>query len=308
MNEGRAEPTTIASASPLKIAVLGAGRIGSTFAFQLARVGGHDVTVIARPSSDRLRQLRRDGAIVDVKDQRATVRVSDGLDEQMPYDLVIVTLPAHQAEDLLPALRRSAARDILFMFNNFHPERFQAAIGTPRCSFGMPFVQATWAADFKLKATIGAAAQKTLIGRKSWVDLFNAAGLPAALEADMPLWLRCHVPLCVAFESVSVSGERRGGGVSWGQAIVLARGLRAGFALIEGLGFPLYPKAKRRMRAAPTGAVATMLWVLSRVPSFREVLATGEAECAALVDAMLAAAPRSAVPVTASAIAAMKPS
>jgi 2-dehydropantoate 2-reductase len=49
------EPST-----PLRIAILGGGKIGSAFAFQLARTGGHDVTVIARPGSVRLAQLERD--------------------------------------------------------------------------------------------------------------------------------------------------------------------------------------------------------------------------------------------------------
>ena len=40
--------------SPLSIAVLGVGRIGSTFAYQLSRAG-HEVTVIARPDSPRLK-------------------------------------------------------------------------------------------------------------------------------------------------------------------------------------------------------------------------------------------------------------
>jgi 2-dehydropantoate 2-reductase len=62
------------------------------------------------------------------------------------------------------------------------------------------------------------------------VDIFNAAGLPAVLEPNMPLWLRCHVPLCVAFESVSVAGVKRGGGASWGEALILAKGVRDHFA------------------------------------------------------------------------------
>ena len=130
----------------------------------------------------------------------------------MPYDLFIVTLLAHQADAQLPALTRSAAHCILFTFNTFHPERLQQAIGTGRCAFGMPFVQAMLTVDGKLKSTIGAAGQKTLLEQQCWVDLFHASGLPAAMERDMPSWLRCHVPLCVAFESVCVAGERRHGG------------------------------------------------------------------------------------------------
>ena len=293
---------------PLRIAVIGAGKIGSTFAFQLSNTGRHDVTVIARPGSVRLEQLRRDEAIIDIKGEQASVRVADMLDEQMPYDLVIVTLLAHQTDAVLPALQRSAARCVQFMFNTFHPERLQEAVGAVRCSFGMPFVQATLDGDGRLKAAIGAGGQKTLMSRQGWVDVFNNAGLPAAVERDMPLWLRCHAPLCVAFESVSVAGERRGGGASWAEALVLARGVHASFMLIKGLGHPVYPTTKKLMDRSPASVVAAMLWSMSRVRSFRELLATGKAECIALVDAMVAAAPLAKGPVAVSDIQAMKPS
>lgn len=293
--------------SPLRIAVLGAGNIGSTFAFQLARTSGHDVTVVARPGSLRLRQLQRDRAIIDVMGNRATVRVADMLDEQAPYDLVIVTVLAHQVDAVLPVLRRSVAERVQFMFNVFDPERLQNAVGAERCIFGMNFLQATLTADGRLKATIGAAGQKTLIGEQRWVDLFNAAGLPAAVEREMPLWLRCHVPLCVAFESISVAGVRRGNGASWGEALVLARGVHAALGLIKGLGYPVYPRTKKLIERSPTSVVAATLWLMSRVRSFRELLATGKAECVALVDAMVAAAPLAREPVEVSAIEAMKP-
>ncbi len=291
----------------LRLAVLGAGRIGSTFAFQLARAGCHDVTVVARPGSRRLDQLQRDGGIVNAKGEAAKVRVTGTLDEQTPYDLVIVTLLAHQVETVLPTLQRSAAKCVQFMFNTFEPERLQEAMGTERCAFGMPFVQANLDQDGKLKATVGTGGQKTLLSRSRWVDLFNAAGLPAALEPDMPLWLRCHTPLCVAFESVSVAGERRKGGASWSEALVLARGVHESFALIKGLGHSIYPKSKARLNACPAWVLAAMLWSLSRVRSFRELLATGKLECDALVETMVAAAPRANPAVETSRVQAMKP-
>ena len=294
--------------SPIRVAVLGAGKIGSTFASQLARVGGHDVTVIARPGSVRLQQLQRGGEIIDVKGGRASVRVIDTLDEETPYDLLIVTLLDHQTGAILPNLRRSAAKCVQFMCNTFHPERLQDAIGAERCAFGMPFVQATLDSDGKLKATIGAAGQKTIMSERRWVDMFNAAGLPAAIEPDMPLWLRCHVPLCVAFESVAVAGERRGGGASWKEAVVLARGVHASFNLIKGLGYHIYPVAKKLIDGSPIPVLAATLWSMSRIASFREVLATGKAECQVLVDVMVAAAPLAQRPVNVSRIQAMKPS
>lgn len=298
---------TPAQSPPLRIAVVGAGRIGSAFASRLARTGGHDVTAVARPGSARLAQLRRAGAIVDVDGARAEVRVADALDEQTPYDLVIVTVLAHQVDAVLPELRRSAAGGVLFMFNTFDPERLQRAVGAERCSFGMPFVQAVLAGDGALKATVGAAGQKTLLGRRRWVEVFNAAGLPAVLEPAMPLWLRCHAPLCAAFEGVSVAGARRGGGASWREALVLARGVRACFALIERLGFPVHPRSKRLVRRSPAVVVAATLWSMSRVRSFRELLAGGEAEARALVDAMVAAGAAARPPAPVAEIEAMRP-
>ena len=46
----------------------------------------------------------------------------------------------------------------------------------------MNFVQATLDEDGRLKATIGAGGQKTLMDQERWADLFNASGLPAKVE------------------------------------------------------------------------------------------------------------------------------
>ena len=300
-------PSDFSPAHPLQIAVLGAGRIGSTFAFQLARDGRHDVTAIARPGSVRLQQLQRDRGILNTKGELAEVRLTDGIDESIAYDLVVVTLLAHQVDALLPSLQRSAARHFLFMFNQFDPERLRDAIGLERCSFGMPFVQANFDGEGRLNATIGANGQKSKISDQRWVDVFLAAGLPAVVETDMLLWLRCHVPLCIAFESVSVAAVRRGGGASWGECMVIARGVRESFQLIEGLGYRLYPSGKAFLNASPASAVASMLWVMSRVPSFRDLLATGIGECRALVETLVAAASQRKSGVSVAKIEAMKP-
>jgi 2-dehydropantoate 2-reductase len=89
-----------------------------------------------------------------------------------------------------------------------------------------------------------------------------------------------------------VAGERRRGGASWGKAIVLARGVQESFALIEALGYRVYPRSKARIHGSPIWMVAAMRWLTSRIRSFRELLSTGENECRALVDVKVAAAPR----------------
>jgi 2-dehydropantoate 2-reductase len=295
-----------ASVAPLRIAVLGAGGIGSSFAFNLARVGHHDVTVIARPGSVRLRQLREANGIVNISGEHAPVHVAEILDEGVAYDLIIVTVLAHQVDAVLPALKRSAAKTIQFMFNNFDPERLQAAVGADRCSFGMPFLQAAIDTGGVLKSTVGPG-QKSKMNDRRWVDVFIASGLPAVFEPQMLLWLRCHVPLCVAFESVSVRGVRRGGGASWGEAMMLARGVKDSFHLIRRLGYQLYPSGKARLAASPAWLIATLLWFMSRIRSFRELLATGVGECRALIDVLAAAATQAKPPLATANILAMKP-
>lgn len=290
----------------LRIAVIGAGKIGSTFAFQLARAG-HTVTVVARPESQRLAQLQTQQAIVKTNGERAAVEVRSALDESMDYDLVLVTVMAHQVDVLIPSLQRSAARRLLFAFNNFRPQALCDVLGAARCDFGMPLVQATLDRAGMLQSRIGAGGQKTRLSAQCWVDLFNGAGIAAVLEADMMLWLRCHVPLCVAFESVSVAAVRRGGGASWSEAQLVARGMHEAFALIVALGDPLYPAGKARLARAPVWVAATMLWSVSRIKSFRELLAGGIDECGALVETMTAAARLANPAVEWGNIAAMRP-
>lgn len=292
---------------PINIAIVGAGNIGSTFAFQLATRGGHAVTVIARPGSERLQQLQRDGAIVKDNGERAAVMVSDWLDGAILYDLVIVTVPVHQVDVLIPVLKQSAASMVLFMFNQFDPERLRDQLGAARCAFGMPFVQASLDQHGRLHAVIGAGGQKTKLGQQRWVDLFDAAGLPAMIEPDMLLWLRCHAPMCVAFESISVAAMNRDGGASWQEAAIIARGMQACFTLIRAGGQQLYPAGKARLVASPYWVPAAMLWTVSRIPSFRRLLAQGVNECRALADIMTTAAQQSATQLEAAKIAAMKP-
>jgi 2-dehydropantoate 2-reductase len=295
------------SSPSLRVAIIGLGGIGSAFAFQFARIGHHEVTAVARPGSLRMEQLKRDNGIVKTSGERAEVRVTDALDEQMPYDLVIVTLLAHQVDAVLPSLQRSAAKCVLFMFNTFDPDRLRNAMGSQRCAFGMPFIQAFLEPNGRLSATLGAGGQKSKISEQRWVDAFNVAGIAAVLEPRMLLWLRCHAPMCIAFESASVAGVRRGGGASWGESMVLARGAQEGFALIRALGYTIYPSGKNFLAHSPAWVVASILWLLTRIRSFRELLARGADECRAMVDVLVAAVPRANQLVLAAKIEAMKP-
>ena len=89
--------------------------------------------------------------------------------------------------------------------------------------------------------------------------------------------------------------------------MVIARGMQEGFTLIQRLGYRLYPAGKSRLHASPAWVVAGMLWSMSRIPSFRKLLATGINECRALVDVLVANAGRVSPPVSVAKIEAMRP-
>src|SRR5215813_13240241 len=252
-----------AAKSPLSIAVIGAGKIGSTFAYQLARAG-HNVTVIARPDSLRLEQLQRDQGIILKTGERAEVRVADKLDEEAAYNLVVVTTPAHQVDAVLPALQRSKARWVQFMGVTFEPERLRDTIGSQRCSFGMPSVMATMDAEGRIRPTI-INGLKTKHGDRRWAELFSSAGVPSAFEPEMALWLRCETPFTAAIQSIAVAGQRRGGGATLAEAKAVALGLHGGFSIVKGLGYCLYPSTKATMYSVPNFLIVFLLWVLFRI-------------------------------------------
>jgi 2-dehydropantoate 2-reductase len=290
--------------NPLSIAIIGAGQIGSAFGYQLARAG-HDLTMIARPGSPRLKQLQQAKAIVLQSGERVSVSVADSLDEDAPFDLVIITTKAFQVDAFLPALSRSKAESLHFLFANFNPEAIRDALPGRRLAFGMPFIQSWIDSAGAIKIGINKR-QKTLHNDQRWVALFEGAGLPSAFEADMMGWLRWHAPMTVAIEMVCVAGERHHSGAHWREASTMARGMKGGFAILSGLGYEMHSSVKGLSRM-PQFAVTFLFWMLSKMKTFRVLLASGENEARAEADAILAAAAKhSALAAASMAVAATK--
>ncbi len=237
--------------------------------------------------------------------ERVPVNVADSLDEEAPFDLVIVTTKAFQVDAFLPALLRSKAASLHFLFANFNPERIRDALPGRRLAFGMPSIQSWIDADGAIKISISKR-QKTLHSDQRWVELFETAGLPSAFEADMMGWLRWHAPMTVAFEMVCVAGERRHSGATWREARTMARGAKGGFAILRGLGYEMH-SSKKSLNGMPLFALTFLLWMVSKMKDFRVLLASGEREARAEADAIMAAAAKDpALAVARKAVAATK--
>jgi 2-dehydropantoate 2-reductase len=272
----------------MKIAVVGPGGIGSTFAFQLA-LAGHDVTVVAR--GKRLAQLERDEAVVSSAGRRAPVQVSTALDPKTPWDLVLVTVLASQVDAVLPALSACAAKRVMFMFNTFESlRRLRHAVHKARFAFGFPAILARLE-DGKLTSKIMTRGQLTTVTDEGWAKVFTDAGILTVVHKDMESWLRTHAALVVPVMTVSVAAHARQAGVSWSEAMKSARAMDEGFRLVRKLGNTVTPGRVRVLSRLPTPLMALVLWALSRFPEIRKAGAAGPGEPRTLIDAMSAAAP-----------------
>ena len=273
----------------MRIAVVGPGGIGSTFAFQLAKAG-HEVTVVARGA--RLEQLRRAGAIVTVAGERVPVHVSGELDTTSDWDLVLVTVLSSQVDELLPVLSAGAARSVMFMFNTFRPlDRLRAAVGPRGVAFGFPAIAASLD-DGRLSSTIIRRGQLTTVSDPMWAKVFTDAGIPATVHPDMESWLRTHAAVAVPLMIAGSTALGRGAGISREMAMRLARAMAEGLRLVRHLGNSVTPAPLAVISHSPVPVVAALLWTLTRLGTFTRTIALAPAgEARTLIDEMTAAAP-----------------
>lgn len=271
----------------MKIAIVGTGSIGSTFAFQLAR-NANDVTVIAR--GKRLEQLKAEKAIVTVSGERAAVSVSAALDPATDYDLVLVTVLAPQVDSVLPSLQASAAKTVMFMFNTFESlDLLRNAVGKERFAFGFPAILASLPGG-KLKFRIFARPQSTLVTDEVWARMFTEAGIVTVVQDDIESWLRTHAAMVAPMMAVSARVHTRQTGISWAEARTHALAVREGLELVRRLGNTIKPAGMAIIGRLPTSLLMAVLWAVSRLKSTQN-LAQGPSEPRALIDAMSAAAP-----------------
>ena len=278
----------------MRIAIVGPGAIGSTFAFQLVRAG-HDVTVVARGA--RLEQLSAERAIVHVSGERAPVTVAAALDPTVPFDLVLVTVLAPQVGAVLPVLGTSATRRVMFMFNTFESiEPLRAAVGSERFAFGFPGGVLTLLRAGRIAPQIR---RGTTVSDPAWAEVFAAAGIPTVVDDDMQSWLRSHAALVVPLMVVGVLSFTRSGGVAWREAWRSAAAFRAGVHIVRALGNGLRPAVLAFVARWPRLVVAGVLWLVSRTRMSRDLGELGAAEPRMLIDMMSAAAPELAGPLRA---------
>jgi 2-dehydropantoate 2-reductase len=267
----------------MKIIILGAGRIGSVFAFHLSQTG-HDVTVVARGA--RLEALIHDKAIITVDGQAAPVDAVPCVDPTEPYDLAIVTVPEHQVQALLPQLQTSAAKTILLMFNTFYgTERYSDALGSGRLTAGFPNMKAFLEND-RLRHKVDGPGMVTTLARPDLTEVFKEAGLPTEVEPDMNAFLRSHVAMTVPFFVAGLWTWQRRHALTWAEARKLALALKEGATVVRNMGHVLRPRFFAVLSRLPSPLLTAAVWRFSRSPSVRDLGEFGPTETRWLIDAV----------------------
>lgn len=270
----------------LKIAIVGAGGIGTAFAWQL-RKAGHDVTVVARGA--RLAKLRKDGGIVHVDGGRVDVDIVEALDTAVVWDLVLLTVLAPQVAAVLPTLSASAAKTVMFMFNTFEPlQPLQDAVGA-RFAFGFPGGVFSLLVDGRLNHRL---LPGTTVTHASWAKVFADAGITTGTTDDMHGFLRSHAAGVVGMMAAGCAIVASGGApLSWAQAKPYAVATSTAFRLVRRLGHRVTPAPFAAIGRLPVVVLTALLWALSRTQQQRDLGALGPHEPRMLIDQMTAACP-----------------
>jgi 2-dehydropantoate 2-reductase len=288
------------AAEKKKVAIIGAGPVGCAFAVHLINAG-HDVTIVGR--GQRLANLEENGGVLAKKSEKATeisktpVKAVGSLDTAQPWDLVLLTVTEHQFDQPLFATLKACpkATEILFMFNTFASlDKYFDVLGKERCVIGFPSIMAFFH-DGALVHQFLSFGQITIISSPEWRSIFASADITCVHEPDMQSWLRTHAVMVVGFMSAAVAAAKKKSGVTWAEAQLSAGAAREGLALVKKLGNSITPRFIYYLGvAAPSFVLTGLLWVVTRVPSFRnnpQVLPNWEREMLGLAESITGAAP-----------------
>ena len=217
----------------MKTLFFGAGPLGLLYAHHLHESGA-DTTILARGRKNDLIKAGKLSLVNGFTDECVVPRfkVVDRLREEDDYDLVVVLVRKNNIASVLEALKPcTKVKNVLFMGNNVLGfDAYVTALPGENVLFGFPGAGGGWegnAIRYVDSESPGARRMPVRIGEADGVErertreirsLFENAGVPVELVADMDGWLKYHaafvIPICLAIhrhdcdlKSLSADGE-----------------------------------------------------------------------------------------------------
>ncbi len=195
----------------MKILILGAGVIGITYAWKLANAG-QDVTLLVR--KEKSERIQKEGFRIRCRDERQkktlpvdiTYRPSivSEISAQDNYDLIIVSVRAHQLEGILPILAQNSGKaDVLFFCNNWWgEEKIRNFLPAEKYFFGFSRLVGGWRTESQVNCIIFDHPELvTMLGESNGQvtprlqnlrDIFANANLKPVLSQEILGWLAIH--------------------------------------------------------------------------------------------------------------------
>lgn len=201
----------------MKTLFFGAGPLGLLYAYRLHESGA-DATVLARREKYELLNAGKLSLVNGFTEDRVfpEFEVVDHLRAEDEYDLVVVLVRKNKIGSVLEALRPcERVKNVLFMGNNVLGfDTYLSVLSREKVLFGFPGAGGGWeenAIRYVDSESPGAKRMPVRIGEIDGVErertreirsLFENAGVPVEMVADIDGWLKYHaafvVPICLA--------------------------------------------------------------------------------------------------------------
>jgi 2-dehydropantoate 2-reductase len=144
----------------MKVLILGAGVIGTTYAWQLSNAGQEVSLLVCKSKRE---QIQKEGFLIRYRDERQKKsepmeiayhpNVVDEFKAKDNYDLIIVSVRAHQLDEILPQLADGSGKaDILFFGNNWlGEEKIREVLSPEKYLFGFSRLVGGWRTDNRVE-------------------------------------------------------------------------------------------------------------------------------------------------------------
>lgn len=303
-----------------RIAIIGAGAMGSTIAYLFARAR-LDVTMIVR-NPIRRRDISDEGVWatnrLDPLRRSTKYRVKVVPELVSGFDIVFVIVQSQQMKALVPVLTEHAARTIVLMFNCASgADQWNEQLGESKILWVFP----SMLADFKRSArkveylvvprpfefaqitTIGSGAEGASSTIEEIRELFTKAGVSTAVTHDIDSWLKTHAAMMAP---IMAAGYRQPGTVSamsWETSVIVASAIKQSLTAVDRGGSRISPRNVRLLKVLPVRVLATALCFVFSVPTARRSLgshsAAGPGEVTVLLQELSVLGKRSGVEIDA---------
>lgn len=207
----------------MHVGVLGAGVIGSIFAHALVN-GGHQVTAIAR--GRRLADIQKHGLRLQTWGSKAVSSVDidavDHLEVETAFDVLLVCVQSHQIEAVLPVLKGSRARCIVFCCNQFgNTAEIAHQVGRDRTLWLFPAALGEivdGVVHARVLSSLESAIQVNTLGVADSAanhhietvrQLWKSIGLPLAVTKHLDAWLQTHTAFMLPIMWSGLSAPNR---------------------------------------------------------------------------------------------------